>query len=149
LEKPAYAILSSFVLLQYLFLSQPVTEVVLYEFKSPIITALSVLFFLIGEVMIFYTLFDMINCDLFGFCYYLDFKKEGTEFPRPFVMKNMSRLGLSCRHPLDSGFYVMYAATLFYGQVTVGRVFFVLVFLIGVTIGNHFEEKEIYKVAAK
>lgn len=91
----------------------------------------------------------MINCDLFGFCYYMSFKKEGTEFPRPFVMKNMSRVGLCCRHPLDSGFYFIYIASLFYGQLTLGRLLFSIMFFIGVTIGNHFEEKEIYKVAAK
>src|SRR4051812_4885763 len=91
----------------------------------------------------------MINCDLFGFCYYMSFNKKGTEFPRPFVMKNLSRIGLSCRHPLDGGFYFVYIASIFYGELTLGRLFFSIMFIIGITIGNYFEEREIYKVAAK
>jgi len=55
----------------------------------------------------------MRNCDLFGYCNNQRFKEEGTEFPLPFVMKKMPRLALSCRHPIDGGLILVYAAGLF------------------------------------
>jgi len=116
---------------------------------STFFTTISMIMFMIGINMNLKSFTDMKNCDMNGISDLKRFNKEGTEFPLPFVMKNMSRLGLSCRHPLDGGMLLIFASSVISNRLTLGRLIFAIMFTIGVLIGNHFEERDVYKKAGK
>lgn len=85
----------------------------------------------------------MAETDVFGYDHLYYFKKEGNEFPKPFVMKYMSRVGLSCRHPILTAGLIKFLVPLFYGDVSVGRFLFTAISMMATLFGLYQEEKEL------
>ena len=68
----------------------------------------------VGMIYLYVSFSDMMRCDLLGFKMAEYLKEEGVEFPRPFVMKELSRIALSCRNPLMTGQILALVAPLIY-----------------------------------
>jgi hypothetical protein len=92
-------------------------------------------------------LWDLRLSDVFGFDHFRHFKREGTQFPVPFNMKDMSRVAFSCRHPLMTGFYVMFLGNSLFDVITLGKAMFLAYFSIAIMLGIHFEERELIRHA--
>lgn len=91
----------------------------------------------------------MLNCDVLGFDHLRYFKREGNEFPVPFEMKHLSRVGLSCRNPIMTGFLFIFITPLFYGSVSLGRLVFSGIWAVSVVLGTIFEEIELRRSLGK
>jgi hypothetical protein len=74
--------------------------------------------------------------------------KDGLEFPRPFEMKNLSRVALSCRNPLMTGILLSIISPLIYPHasgMTVSRLQVTVLFTLGTLTGVFFEQREVRK----
>lgn len=93
---------------------------------------------------------DLWRCDLFGLQTGRYLKAQ--DFPLPFVMKKLSRVGLSCRNPLMTGELLVYLSSLLYPSphgLTVGNVHINAMFLCGTLLGLYFEQMEVEKALGK
>jgi len=95
------------------------------------------------------TFYDLRDTDTFGWDHFRYFKRQGTEFPMPFTMKHMSRIGFSSRHPLMTFFLSFIIGTFCYGPITVGRLLLGGSFFVAIVYGVHHEEKELIKLGGK
>jgi hypothetical protein len=92
----------------------------------------------------------MWRCDLFGLQTGRYLKAQ--DFPLPFVMKNLSRVGLSCRNPLMTGELLVYLSSLIYPSrhgLTLGNVHINFMFLCGTLLGLYFEQMEVEKALGR
>lgn len=64
-------------------------------------------------------------------------------------MKNISRVGLTCRHPMYSCVFGILISSCLYGKLTLGKVLISTLLAIYTAMGAIFEEREIMKVAKK
>lgn len=103
----------------------------------------------IGAYMFLQSFIDMLPCDIMGGTEYKQYKKSGTHFPMAFRMKYLSRLALSCRHPMDAGNLLMLLSSTLYGDLTFGRFFTVACFGSYLIIGTFYETADIKKIAEK
>mmetsp|Transcript_6803 Transcript_6803/g.6036 ORF Transcript_6803/g.6036 Transcript_6803/m.6036 type:complete len:149 (+) Transcript_6803:325-771(+) len=88
---------------------------------------------------------DMKECDVHGAFYVSQLKPEGTEVPLPFKPKKLSRLALSVRNPLYSTFFYILIGVVLAFPLTIGRVEFLVLFMISVIMGTLFEERKILR----
>ncbi|TNV77318.1 hypothetical protein FGO68_gene14068 [Halteria grandinella] len=121
-EKPLLVMLSGLELWAMVYLSQPIRDITvmdwgqgfMQEFMAKVATTLVASGLLISGR----TLYDMRECDLFGFDYIRKMKMlEGTEFPFRPQMKELSRVALCCRNPLQSGMLMVVAGSMLYPSV--------------------------------
>jgi hypothetical protein len=123
------------------FLWQPINTVIIPDHNNPYIKMGANALIIIGSYMNIQATYDLIDDDLFGYIQQSWFKKEGQDLPTPFVLKRLSRLSLSMRHPLYSGSLVKLFAVLLHGEVTIGRALYILQFIICTSLGSYFEER--------
>ena len=144
-------VLASALLLNYeMFRFNPISDVVVFPgLNSSLAYYFAIFVLLLGNYYFFGTFYDLWYSDVFGFDHLRHFRKEGTEFPVPFRMKNMSRLAFSCRHPLMTGLYCILLSSLLYGPISLGRAQFVASQMVAVMLGIHFEERELRRVGGR
>lgn len=87
------------------------------------------------------SLYDLMEDDVYGFAQLSRFKKEGEEMPTPFFLKRLSRIALSCRHPLYTGIMITLLGPLLHDTITLGRLIYALNFTLGVYVGSQLEER--------
>lgn len=143
-------LVSSVLQIIQMYFYQPINDIVLYDCgtSAPLFYAV-ILIQSLGFYYFLQTMWDLLYCDVFGFDHYRHFKRQGTEFPMPFTMKSMSRVAFSCRHPLMTFFYLVLFTCIGYGKVTLGRFFFIVAELLGITIGLNFEDRELRRHVGK
>ena len=100
-------------------------------------------FFYLGVSMI-----DMWEQDLFGILISKYLQKNGLEFPRPFEMKRLSRVALSCRNPLMTGMILAIISPLFYplnNGMCISRMQTSVLYILGILMGVFFQQREVRK----
>jgi hypothetical protein len=89
----------------------------------------------------------MMDCDLFGFKAHENLVPQGIEMPRPFIMKHLSRVALSCRNPLMTGNLLTILSPLLYpcnpNGLSFSRLQCTLLFALGTLMGVYFEQREV------
>jgi hypothetical protein len=100
---------------------------------------------MIGAVVLGITVADMYRCDILGAQVERYMRPEGLEQPRPFVMKRLSRVALSCRNPLMTGQLMCILAPLLMHTkgLTLGSAHMSLLFIVGTFAGVFFEQREV------
>ena len=149
-DRALYVFSASVILIGVLVSFDTLTDVLIFQgFHSNAAFFLSLTTLVTGFYFFIRSMLDMFYCDVFGFDHFRHFNKEGTEFPVPFRMKGLSRVAFSCRHPLMTSILMILGSTFMYGPIHLGRVQFVLSFMVAVLIGVHFEEKELWRHGGK
>lgn len=103
---------------------------------------------IIGFFYLAVSMIDMWEQDLFGLLISKYLQKNGLEFPRPFEMKRLSRVALSCRNPLMTGMILAIISPLFYplsNGMSFSRMFTSILFIFGTLMGVFFEQREVSK----
>ena len=91
---------------------------------------------------------DMWEQDLFGLLIGKYLQKNGLEFPRPFEMKRLSRVALSCRNPLMTGMILAIFSPLLYplsNGMSISRMLTSILYILGTLMGVYFEQREVKK----
>jgi len=99
-------------------------------------------FQIIGFFYLAVSMIDMWEQDLFGILISKYLQKNGLEFPRPFEMKRLSRVALSCRNPLMTGMILAIISPLFYPLIngmSISRMYTSILYLLGTLMGVFFE----------
>lgn len=110
-----YGITATNSLLAYMVFQIPTKEEIIYESKSNSCFYLSIFLFILAFALFMIANADLEPIDLEGVAEAYEIKKEGMEYPRPFKMKKLSRLSLSCRHLMDTSSMLMMVSQLIYG----------------------------------
>ena len=94
----------------YVLCAEPIQDRITFEDQNEVKgilyigrVFLSFWFLGVGLIYLYASFSDMMRCDLLGFRMRDYLLAEGVEFPRPFIMKHLSRIALSCRNPLMTG----------------------------------------------
>ena len=106
------------------------------------------LFLIIGFFYLAVSMIDMWEQDLFGLLISKYLQKNGLEFPRPFEMKRLSRVALSCRNPLMTGMILAITSPLIYplsNGMSISRMQTSIIFIMGTLMGVFFEQTEVRK----
>lgn len=156
-EKPLFALGSAFMLGVVLMFHEPIPELKLWQGtkseEMSDITNVCLIFItfvmqLVGGIYLTISMLDMWEQDLFGAMIWKYLKKEGLEFPRPFEMKRLSRIALSCRNPLMTGNLLAIIAPLIYplgNGMCMSRMQATILFVFGTLMGVFFEQREVRK----
>lgn len=153
-EKGAFELLSGLILYAIMFLHKTTDERFLlpnlcYE-VIPLFNTLKFTSYIVtiaGAFFLTKSLLDMWQCNLFQFRFPEHFKRTGCEVPGPFVMKTLSRVALSCRNPLMTGWLLFLTGPLLFPATTnglkVSTLFLSSLFIAGVFTGVFFEQREL------
>ena len=135
-QRGIYSLLSGILLEMSLFYWKPINLVVFPDHGVTPIKYVSCFLSLFGLYMILQSLWDLIDDDIFGFRQLNKFEEKGQEMPTPFIMKRLSRIALCCRHPLYTGQLLSFSTSLFYKEITLGRLIFSVCWFLYVFIGS-------------
>ena len=140
-----YSLISGIFMLLMTCLYQPV-DVVVSKNEGPIFKVISLVGITSAVIILTESYISMEANDVYGWAQSKRYKYEGNNFPLEFTPKKMSKFDFSCLHPMYSGLLQITIFTCFYKELTLGRLFYSAFICMGIFIGAHFEEQELFKL---